>query len=316
VPSRLTGTLALLAAVAVWGTTYVVAKEILQHVGPFTLAVARFAISLIVLVPIATKLGRERLPRFGRSSLILGLFGVALYFGLQNLGLTMTSAASAALVAAVIPALTAGLSYVLLGERLSRLQVAGVALAVLGVALVVGADLDLASPERLIGSLLIFCAAAAWAVYTIEGRRVLHGISPAVVSVQTTAVGLVILLPFAAWEVVRDGMPTSLGAGDVAGILYLGVVASAVTFILWNSGLRAMGSTTSTVMLNLIPVVGLATSFVAGESISVLQLAGGAIVLGGVMLTLQSGRRAPRPVERTAEAVEAAEAVEVVEATP
>ena len=112
----------------------------------------------------------------------------------------------------------------------------------------------------------------------------------------------------AAWELLRDGAPSSISGGDVAGILYLGVIASAVTFITWNYGLRAMGSTTSTVMLNLIPVVGLATSFVAGESISVLQVAGGAVVLAGVTLTLQSGRRAPRRVLKPDEPTPAHEA--------
>ncbi|HWH32971.1 MAG TPA: DMT family transporter, partial [Egibacteraceae bacterium] len=149
------GLAALFGAVLIWSSTYVLIKGMLDDIGPFTLAVARFAVALAVLAPLAARRGFRWRMALERRWLAFGAAGVTLYFGLQNLGLVFTTAGSAALITASIPALTALVARLSLGERLRRRQAAGVTLSVVGVALVVRSGLELGDARTLAGNVLI-----------------------------------------------------------------------------------------------------------------------------------------------------------------
>lgn len=84
--------------------------------------------------------------------------------------------------------------------------------------------------------------------------------------------------------------PPDLSPLGVAALVYLGVAASAATFLLWNFALNAVGASVAGTFVNLIPVFGLAFALIAGESISAVQLAGGAAVALGVWLAASPAR--------------------------
>ena len=153
-----------------------------------------------------------------------GLTGVALFFGLQNLGLLLTSAASASLIHAGTPAIIALAAALLLGERLQRLQYLGIGLAVAGAALVVGSGgLGGGGAAPVAGNLLVLGSAVAWAFYTVDGRRL--GVARHDAVVITTASigwGLLFILPLAAAEILWAG-PPSAEPWALASLLYLGV---------------------------------------------------------------------------------------------
>jgi drug/metabolite transporter (DMT)-like permease len=291
---RVRGTLSLLAAVAIWGSTFVVTKELLSRAGPFTIAAARFLIALAVLMPFARRRGYRLAMSFAPRFLLFGLTGVTLYFGLQNLGLALSTAANAALITGSIPAVTLVLSLLILRERLLLRQVAGVAVSVLGVGLVVQGGAGLGDPGRLLGNLLLFGSALSWGLYTVQGKQMGAEYHPLVATAGSIAAGLLILLPAAVAELAFRG-PPDMTIGEVGGMLYLGMAASALTLFLWNFALQSVPPVVAAPFVNLIPVVGLALALVLGERVTALQLAGGAIVAAGVVLSRApaSGRSRP-----------------------
>lgn len=103
--SRAAPLAALAGAVLIWATTFVVSAAALATASPAVLTVARFALAVAVLVPLAARLGGwgvlGRVCRSTRTA-VLGLTGVAAYYGLQNLGLSYTTAGTAALLQAVL----------------------------------------------------------------------------------------------------------------------------------------------------------------------------------------------------------------------
>jgi drug/metabolite transporter (DMT)-like permease len=283
------GLIALLVTVAVWGSTYTITRAALAEIGPFALSVLRLLIAFVALYPLAHRRGyRPRMslqPRY----LGFGLTGIAGYFGLQNLALGYTSAVSAVLIQGLIPAVTAVAAVLLLGERLRSVQWVGIALAVVGTAIVSQAEGQRAvGANPLLGNLLMVACVLVWAAYTIQGKR-LTTREPAVVNTTASILaGTLMLTPLAAWE-LRSGLQ-ALSAGTWLAILYLGLVASALTLFLWNYALETVPASLATAYLNLMPIVGVAFGLAAGEPLLLPQMLGGALTLAGVWVADRCGR--------------------------
>ncbi len=225
--------LALLGAVLIWGSTFVATKDALGAFPPLTLAALRFALALVVVWPVYARSRRGSAPLPLRVAIMLGFFGVFLYFGLQNWALLYCRAGTASLILASIPAFTALGSRLLLAERIGVLRVTGILVSMAGVGALVyyengtssaaalgakgglagvsGAGHALAGAAVNPGGLLLIGAALAWAAYTILGRRLSPSHHPIVTTFQTSLWGLVFLLPFA----LAEGQPDYLSAGWV-----------------------------------------------------------------------------------------------------
>ncbi len=274
----------LLLTICIWGTTFVATKAVLRQVPPFTLTLLRFLLATAALLPLA---GRERRrgpggPLPWRALALAGLVGGCLFFALQNLGLVHTTASKASLIMAAIPAFTAALSALTLGERIGWVRAAGVAASVLGVATIVGVGPAAWRGGALVGDLLIVATALAWAAYTVLGKGLQARVAPALLSTGTVGLGALFLLPFAGYEALSHPLTMPTPAGWLA-IGYLGLVASTLPFLLWNWALRYLDASEAAVYTNLVPLVAVASAVVLlGERLAPLQVAGGALVLVGV----------------------------------
>ncbi len=285
---------AVVVVMVVFGTTFVAIKIALTEMGPFTLAFARFLIALVPFLPfLLQKDAGVRTWQLGA----MGFLGVTLFFSLQNWALVYTTAANAAIILSAIPALTAVLGHLLLGESLEPARVLGILLSMAGVGVVViggppgTAEIEVAGGRALLGNLLVLGAAASWALYTVLGRRVVGRLSPAASTAHTMAWGVLFLTPFALGEMVVAGVswPTLEGW---AALLFLALIASGVAFFLYLFALTRMEAGEASLYVNLSPVVSLAAAhLILAEPITGLQLLGTGLVLLGVYLTERAGRR-------------------------
>jgi drug/metabolite transporter (DMT)-like permease len=238
--SRTLAILALLGANLIWGTTFVATKPMLDRIPPVTLATARFGIALLVLLPLLARANVK--PARGSTVALMGFTGVFLSYVCQNAGLQYTSATNGALIDGGIPVFTALIAVPLLRERLTWTRTIGIAASLAGVAVIVlrdgGGDLGLS----FVGNTILLAGTVAAAAYFVLCRRAFPlGDSLALVA-GVSRYGVLFLLPVSVIEVYLVGIdrPT---AGDVLGLLYLGVAASALGFALWGYGLRHMEAT-------------------------------------------------------------------------
>jgi drug/metabolite transporter (DMT)-like permease len=181
------------------------------------------------------------------------------------------------------------LAAVFLSERLLRRQMTGIAVSVCGIVLITGAG-GKASGAAVLGDLLIAASTLCWAGYTLLGKRLAPTHTAATITTAGIGWGVAFLLPLAVVEAVVVS-PPKLSLLGVAALAYLGIAASAATFLLWNYALSAVGASVAGAFLNLIPVFGVAFALLAGESVSLLQLGGGAAVGLGVWLAASAGGR-------------------------
>ncbi|MCL6625347.1 DMT family transporter [Alicyclobacillus shizuokensis] len=281
---RYLGILALLVATVIWGSTFVMTQSVLGQAGPFTVTALRFLFGLAVLCPFAYRQGFQAKLTVKPTFLAFGLTGVALYFGLQNLGLVFTSAGNAALIQAGIPAATAIISFIFLKERIPLRRLVGMTLAIAGVALVSSTPGTVSGGRPVLGNLLIVGSVFAYGAYTVQGRCLRNQHYAATVTTSASFVtGLFLLIPVAVIEMCLTGLPKISLTGWLT-LIYLGVIGSGLTLFLWNYALRFVEATVAGLYVNLIPVVGLAFAWLGGEHVHVVQLIGGGMAIIGVLI--------------------------------
>lgn len=286
--------LLLLLTMAVWGSTFMVTKELIAVWPPFTLAFVRVTLGTLVLLPLAWSRHRrgDHLP--WRTLWLMGLIGVALYYLVFNTAMVYVSASQGALVQSSIPAMTALVAVLWLRERATTMRWLGIAMSVGGVLIVFSGSGSDGAESSLFGNLLMFASVVCWGVYTALAKR-LAGFDSLVITTAVTGTGSLLLLPLAGYEV---GMANLSGAGlpplPLIGwleLLYLGVIASGMAYLLYNSSLRHLDASEVGVYTNLIPIVGVLTGVVVlGEPLSARAIVGGLVVMLGVWITSRSER--------------------------
>ena len=305
--TRRTSELALLAVIVVWGVNFAVIKVPLEVAPPFTVNLLRFAVSLSVLGALhareAKRRGRRVTSTFEtgwRPVVGVGLLGVLLYQLTFILGIDRVSAGTAALLMATSPAWTSVAAHVLGHERLLGAGWAGLATSLGGVGLVIAGNPGAAFEGGRSGVLLMLAAALAWGLYTTLSRPLLdRGASALGLSFWGVLLSFPGLLLLAVPE--QAGMDWGrIGALEVAALVYSGGLSTGLAYAVWNQSVSNVGASRTAAFSNLVPVVGVVAGVALwGETVTLVQAVGGALVIAGVVLVR---RRGVGPVAATARA--------------
>lgn len=270
----------LLIATIIWASTFINIKVALLQVQPNTLAFLRFFLASIVLGLLCLI---KRQPLVAKKDWLWvatsGLTGVALYNFLQNQGLKYAGAIDSAILASLAPVFMALLAWLFLKEKITRRQLFGIALAFTGSILVAtngSFDFLQLEPTRLWGDLLILLTGLVWGLYNISLKKLLGKYSAMSVLTSSTLAGTIFLLPSLLME-----LPLKLDAVDSWGwvhIFYLGLFASALAYLLWNTALTKVSTITAGAYLYLLPVITVIFAF-----FFLHEIPGYFTIIGGVM---------------------------------
>ena len=292
--TRKDGSLALLVVV-VWGLNFVVIKLGLHNMPPLMLAGLRF---MLVAFPALLFVARPAIP----LRLLLG-YGLTISFGqfaflFCAIGLGMP-AGLASLVLQAQAFFTIILGAFVFGERLQGKQLAGIALAIFGVLVLVEGSLG-GEHVPLVGFMLTLAAALSWPAAIFSTKIMSQATRPPIISLVVWS-ALIPVLPFmfASWLI--DGpqlMLASLRQIDmltVLSLLYLAFIATLVGYGIWGSLLGRYETWRVAPLSLLVPVVGMASAaLLLGETLSGLQLAGAALIMAGLYINV-FGLRLVRP---------------------
>ena len=287
--SRAIGVLAATFAAAIWGGMYVVSKQVLDVIPPMTFVVIRFCVALPVLLIWYRLSGGQWLKRRQAAALALtSLVGFCLSLGAQFGGTRLGLASNAALITSTTPAFIVPFAYLLLRERPTRWKLIGLALATIGVIVVVNPASvpDASGSSPLLGNLLLVIAALTWALYSVMVKRSTNGgVSALAVTLYVTAWGICWNLPLAALE-LRGMSIGTITLAVIAGVLYVGIVSTAIAFYLWNKGFELLDANTAALCFFAQPVVGaLLGALLLHESLNLGFFIGGALILAGALVS-------------------------------
>ena len=274
-----------------WGSGFIAGKLALGEMSPLPVAAWRYAVAATILLPFAL---RQRpvggLGPAARPLAWMVVCGGVLYPWLFLLALARTSATNTALLIALNPVMTVLLAP-LVGERLERRRLAGIALALLGATIVItrGDVGHVASLSLGGGDLIAVAAAAAWASFNLTSRGVVGRLTPAFTNCVIYAVGGVALYLLGMgqrpWAQMVAATPTAL-----TGILLMAVLSSVMAGQFFLVGVRTVGVSRTVVFVYLVPVVtALLSVGLLGERLGLSQAVGGTAVLAGVVWTTRSG---------------------------
>lgn len=297
------GNLFALLATVVWSGNFVVARGLAETLSPVELSFWRWGIAFLAIIPFAAKSLKRSLP------LLRGLWGKVILMAL--LGVTLfntfiyeaghtTGATNMALLATTSPVVLAVVAHLFLRERLSRFQLSGLCLAMIGVMILVsrGSLAALLGLTFARGDLLMVAAVLMFSIYSLMLRCRPKDFPQTAFLALLIGIGVLGLIPPLFLQAVSEGLhPLSLPT--LSALVYLGVGASVVSFLAWSLAVERIGMVRAGIIYNSVPLfASLEAAFFLGESVSLPQIVGGTLIIGGICFSslgdFLATERAPR----------------------
>jgi drug/metabolite transporter (DMT)-like permease len=276
---------AMLAVALIWAANNIFTKAILnENIGPLPYVFCRFALVTVLLFGwlrvrgIDLRVRREDYRQF----LLAGLTGYAAYNLLFVIGLSHTTAFSAAILISLGPIFTMVFAAVLGLEQVHTVQWLGVACGFAGVALFVGEKLAGGRPA--FGDLLNLIGAACFAIYSIATRPLIQRYGSPAVTAWSVFIGLIAVTPITLTALVHEDWGR-VGLDGWAVLFYAGAFSMLIGYTLWGWAIKRSGVGRTVPYLFLVPIVtGILSTLFLDERLSAFKVAGAMLVLIGVSL--------------------------------
>jgi drug/metabolite transporter (DMT)-like permease len=277
----------LIALAALWGGSFAFIRVAAPVIGPLWLAESRVALAFVILIAIA--LSRGKVPAWRerwRDFLVVGIVNSALPFALFCFAGQYIAASTAAILNATSPFFGALAAAAWLKDPLPASKLAGMALGLSGVVLLVGWR-----PEPPTGLALV-------AVFACLGASMCYGVASVYAKVRMTGVpsfATALYSQLAAAAVLAPALPFAPVQGPItavvaANVLALAVGSTAVAYLLYFKLIANLGPARALTVTFLIPLFGVLWGFLfLGEPLTINMLLGGLLILGGTWLAVQVG---------------------------
>jgi len=287
------GVLAAVLSSALGGSAAALTRYVIGATDPVTLAFYRFGIGVLLIFPIAIFLG-SRFPRGKDLAWVaaLGVLFFSIFFVFYNIAMSLTTAARGSLALSCLPLTTMLIALLFKKEQFTRRKVAGILLAIGGVALALWAGLADAPPGAWRGDLIMAGATVCMALYNVWSRPLMQRSSMLGFLATGMGFGAAASLCFAAASGGLLRSAKTFGSGQWIAALSIGVFGGAAAFYLW---VYALERTTPTRVANTMTVNPIAASLLAaaliGEPLGWNLLLGIGGVGAGIWLASTEGRK-------------------------
>jgi drug/metabolite transporter (DMT)-like permease len=282
-----------------------IAASAMHRIDPFPLTAIRYGVAVPVWIGLLIAIeGRRALRPDGRTLelFVLGSLGFAGFNLLGYLGLEHTRPQDAALIVAAQPLLTVLVLWLTARQTPARATLVAMAVALLGVALVIsrGDPSNLGHGSE--GDLMVLVGSVGWVFYTLGARR-FAGFSPLRYTTLTASAGTLTILAATA-AMTATGSEAIPGPGDVAAdwlqVLFVIFLGGVIAVMAWNEGVRRLGPANGALFINLVPVVAFAIAIGQGYRPGEFEIAGALITILALVAANLAARQAIRLPPRLA----------------
>jgi drug/metabolite transporter (DMT)-like permease len=279
--------IAVFITVTLWASAFVGIKAALVDYSPVHLAVFRYLVASVVLVPVALykKIRIPTIPEIPRF-VIIGVSGISTYNILLNIGETTTTAASSCFIINTAVVITAVISVLFLKETVRNVGWLGMLVSLAGVGIIAFGEGE-GGLSANVGSLFVFIAAIVTSIYFVVQKPLLVKYSSLEVVTYAIWFGTLAMLPGLIGireEVAAASLFSTLS------VVYLGVFPAVVAYVAWSFVLSRMPASRAATFLYVVPVLSILLGFLLiDEMPTVVSLIGGGVVLAGVFVVNRFG---------------------------
>jgi drug/metabolite transporter (DMT)-like permease len=294
--------LKLISVPAIWGGTFIAGRIASAHLMPTTSGTLRFMMAFVALcIALQLSEGLATLTKTTKRQLIgtaiMGASGIFAYNLLFFGALAILPATRTSLFVALNPVVTVLLAFILFREKLSLQKIVGIAIALVGVTIVVTrGDFSQIRSSFGMGEMMMMGAVSAWAIYTLANRWTMS-ITEAPPTEPMSALKATTLA--SGWGMLFLGLHSAQNSAqnllqlDLSSIpnqvwlslFFLGVIGTAVAFVWYAQALQQLGAAKTVVFNNLVPVFGVLFGWLLlGETLSTSLIVGGLLAVTGVFI--------------------------------
>lgn len=285
---RLTAVVFLIGSTIMFGLSFVSIKISMEVFPPLSMAFYRFLIACFLLFPMLRKMSpgeslkRKHLPLMAFS----GILGITIYFFFENNGVLRISSNDASIILAIMPVAAAIGEGLFLKKRISKISLVAIIASILGIYIIIGGKLEGGSIS---GYLYMVGAIVSFTIFMIITKPLFNSYSGIAVTFYQSLFGTLAFIPFLWLETVSW---SQLNGNILFHFLFLAIGCSAIANYMYIYALSNLSVATTAIFMNLIPVFTFIFSyFIFGDTLSLLQLFGAAVVIASVtVVTLQDSR--------------------------
>ena len=278
--------------VCLWGLDYSVSKQVLRVFHPLTLMFLKYTGGLYC--PAGLKLCFDRKFVFHKRDILLfagcAVVGQGLYYYCEYTAMDYIPVSMITIVLAFVPVVSILIERIFLGRRSSGRMAVGILVSIIGIILVLGADMKSLLHGSAWGYLLALGAVLCWNGYNfLTARAAGRGYSDLSLSFNQLLCTVVLFAPYAIWSMppASDFTPAITGS-----LIYLGLGSAGLGYLILVAGIHQLGPTPSALFANMMPVPTAVFAWIfLGESLSWLQILGGVIVIVSTCFVIREKER-------------------------
>lgn len=285
--NRISGHLAAFVTILIWGTTFISTKVLLGVFTPIEILMIRFLIGYLALWCVRPRRLEVKDKKQEWYFAAAGLCGITLYYLLENIALTYTLASNVGVIISIAPFFTAIFAWLFLHDKRPGIRfLLGFFIAMAGIMLLsFGKDANLQINPA--GDLLGIAAAVIWAAYSIITKKISSfGYNTILSTRRIFFYGLIFMLPILPFIDFHVDIQDIVNKTMFLNLIFLGLGASALCFVTWNTAVKHLGSVKTSVYIYMVPVITAVTSaLILHEKITKAAVCGIALTLTGLFLS-------------------------------
>lgn len=282
-----------LLATMLWAGAFVVARLAVGQISPMTLGATRWFVALLILCTFTLPKVKKEWPvakKFLPQIIGAALTGVAAYSPLSYFAAQTTSAINLSLISVTTPIFIVIISS-MMGQKQSANTWLGCTIALIGSFYLVcnGEMSRLLGLQFAAGDFLMLLAAVGFAVYSLILRKIPEGLSQITIMSLMAFFAVLMLIPCVIWESTQPTMVFNMNGIVFFSIVFSAVCSSIIAWFTWNLGLQHAGPATSGMIYYSLPLWGGLFAFVfLGETMGMVHLVSGALIIGGIVWASRS----------------------------
>lgn len=282
------GPILLSLAASIWGGMYVVVKIVVDYIPPIELVWLRYLIAILAL-SLFSLLKREKW-KINKKDLglifIIGLIGNTISIIAQETGTFLSDAQTGAVITSATPTFMLIFAWFILKEPLTRTKILSIFMATSGVIAIVGVHLN--GKNIILGVISLIIAAFTWALMSVLIKKLSGDYSSLQITIMTNFVAIICITPFIISSPKTISNINFNNPIIISSLLYLGIISTALAFIMWNYGLKLVSAGNSGLFFLLQPVVGTILGWLfLKENLTLGFVIGTILILSSVWITLK-----------------------------